>query len=60
MKTLRCKCAGCGAELAQLVNLWTQIGKTYYSPILDPEHGMNIITLGQSRIGDEMTLVADW
>lgn len=60
MESLICKCAGCDAELARSLNLWVQIGKNYYSPVVDPTGGFSIVTSGAVRIGEPGTIVGAW
>lgn len=42
------------------MNFWTQIGKSYVTPIVAPDESRAIITKGPTRVGDENTLVSGW
>lgn len=60
MEKLIGKCSQCSTELGRFVNLWTQIGKSYVTPIVTPDESRTIITKGPTRVGDENTLVSGW
>lgn len=60
MERLTCKCAQCKANLGQFINLWTKVGKSYYSPIIDPAETRGISAKGQTRSGEQNTLVEGW
>ncbi|PTB69908.1 hypothetical protein BBK36DRAFT_1166125 [Trichoderma citrinoviride] len=61
MDLVAVRCAKCDATLGTLVNLWTQIGKKYITPVAyveDKAEADNKITAtGAVRIGDAGTLV---
>ncbi|SPO04251.1 uncharacterized protein DNG_06934 [Cephalotrichum gorgonifer] len=58
METLTSKCSQCNLELGRFINLWTQIGKSYVTPIVTPGESRAITTKGPSRVGDQNTLVS--
>ena len=60
METLIGKCSQCDSELGRFINLWTQIGKSYVTPIVAPDERDTITTKGPTRVGDENTLVSGW
>ena len=64
MDLVAVRCAKCDATLGTLVNLWTQIGKKYITPVAyveDKAEADNKITAtGAVRIGDAGTLVEGW
>lgn len=60
METINICCRGCDNPLAQYTNLWTQIGKSYFSPIIDPLEGPVIESHGPLRFGEKGTLVEGW
>jgi hypothetical protein len=53
-------CTGCDVSVGEFANLWTQIGKSYFSPIVDPEHSPAIKSHGPLRSGEKGTLVEGW
>ncbi|KAK4127143.1 hypothetical protein N657DRAFT_661377 [Parathielavia appendiculata] len=57
METVFCECKKCGAPIGRFVNLWTQIGKSYFSPVVEPEDDLAIQYHGTIRIGEQGTLV---
>jgi hypothetical protein len=60
MEIITFTCKGCGSSIGNLTNLWTQIGKSYFSPIVDPHHGPDINPHGPLRSGEKGTLVEGW
>lgn len=60
MEKLIGKCSQCSSELGRFINLWTQIGKSYVTPVVAPEDIRAIATKGPTRVGDENTLVSGW
>ncbi|KAL2159264.1 hypothetical protein VTH06DRAFT_2699 [Thermothelomyces fergusii] len=59
METVFCECKTCDAPIGRLANLWTQIGKGYLSPVVEPEDDLAIQPRGAIRIGGRGTLVDD-
>ncbi|KAJ9130241.1 hypothetical protein NKR23_g12282 [Pleurostoma richardsiae] len=59
MERIRCCCKHCGFNLGELLNTWTQIGKSYYSPVLDPHVPLKVLVHGEVRTGDKQTLVGE-
>ncbi|KAI1075803.1 hypothetical protein F5B20DRAFT_373895 [Whalleya microplaca] len=57
MQQVACACMKCKRHLGELLNLWTQIGKSYISPIVPSETGLRITPSGSARLGDKQTLV---
>ena len=53
-------CRKCSATIGLFVNLWTQIGKSYFSPLIDPEDELAVRSEGAVRIGEQGTLVEEW
>jgi hypothetical protein len=60
METVFCECKKCDAPIGRFVNLWTQIGKSYFSPVVEPEDDLAIKCKGAVRIGERGTLVEEW
>lgn len=63
MDLVAVKCAKCDAKLGSLVNLWTQIGKKYITPVAYVEEkgdADKITATGAVRVGDAETLVEGW
>jgi hypothetical protein len=60
MERIGCNCKTCGARVGIFVNLWMQVGRSYFSPILDPQSDLSVIGQGDVRVGEQQTLVADW
>jgi hypothetical protein len=60
METINICCKSCDNLIAEFTNLWTQIGKSYFSPIIDPPHAPNIVSHGPVRSGEKGTLVEGW
>ncbi|KAM0330054.1 hypothetical protein ACHAQA_004225 [Verticillium albo-atrum] len=58
MEQIHCQCVSCDTLLAIFVNVWTQIGKGYCSPVVDAEYGDNLTVQGSKRDGEPGTLVA--
>ncbi|KAK1757724.1 hypothetical protein QBC47DRAFT_164319 [Echria macrotheca] len=56
MELVYCNCKKCESTIGLFVNLWTRIGKSYYSPIVDAE-GPLIRPDGEVRAGETGTLV---
>ncbi|KAH6604762.1 hypothetical protein Trco_006469 [Trichoderma cornu-damae] len=60
MDLVAMRCAKCDSKLGSLVNLWTQIGKKYITPVAYVEEkgeADKIAATGAVRIGDADTLV---
>ncbi|RFU75608.1 hypothetical protein TARUN_6668 [Trichoderma arundinaceum] len=60
MDLVAVRCAKCDSKLGSLVNLWTQIGKKYITPVAHAEENGDadkISATGAVRIGDADTLV---
>ncbi|KAL7932180.1 hypothetical protein V8C35DRAFT_281799 [Trichoderma chlorosporum] len=60
MELVAVRCAKCDSKLGNLVNLWTQIGKKYITPVAyveDKSDADQIAATGAVRIGDPDTLV---
>lgn len=60
MASLICRCSHCNTELGRFINLWTQIGKSYVTPIVAPDENRAVSAKGPTRIGDQDTLVYGW
>jgi len=60
MELVYCNCKNCNATVGLFLNLWTQIGKSYFSPIIDPDGELAITYSGAIRVGERGTLVAEW
>lgn len=60
METVDCNCARCGAKLGRFTNLWTQIGKSYFSPAVTSQEDPWVMSQGVTRIGEKGTLVDGW
>jgi hypothetical protein len=60
METVFCECKKCDAAIGRFANLWTQIGKSYFSPVMEPEDDLAVQYQGAVRIGEQGTLVAEW
>ncbi|KAH6627952.1 hypothetical protein F5144DRAFT_594073 [Chaetomium tenue] len=59
METVFCECKKCDAAIGRFANLWTQIGKSYFSPVMEPEDDLAVQYQGTVRIGEQGTLVAE-
>ncbi|KAK1449908.1 hypothetical protein CMEL01_07244 [Colletotrichum melonis] len=59
MEVIQCKCASCQAILATFFNLWTQIGKSYFSPTIEAQGNTQMIAKEPTRIGEAGYLVAE-
>ncbi|OIW35589.1 hypothetical protein CONLIGDRAFT_63525 [Coniochaeta ligniaria NRRL 30616] len=57
METVTFTCKTCDSSIGEFANLWTQIGKSYFSPIVDPQRGPDIRSHGPLRSGEKGTLV---
>lgn len=60
MELISCTCKACNVIIGDFANLWTQIGTSYYSPIVDPEPDVGIGSRGTVRFGEKGTLVEGW
>lgn len=61
MERIVCQCKKCGARLGEFVNLWTRIGKAYFSPVVSgPRDTWNLESHGEEREGEQSTLVEKW
>lgn len=60
METVFCECKKCGAPIGRFANLWTQIGKSYLSPAVEPEDALAARSHGEIRVGEQGTLVEEW
>ncbi|KAK3311199.1 uncharacterized protein B0T15DRAFT_507784 [Chaetomium strumarium] len=49
MESVFCECKECGALIGRFTNLWTQIGKDLFSPVLEPEGDLAIHCQGHDR-----------
>ncbi|OHE93621.1 hypothetical protein CORC01_11120 [Colletotrichum orchidophilum] len=58
MEVIQCKCTSCQTKLANFFNLWTQIGKSYFSPLIDAQGTTQMVAKEPTRIGEAETLVA--
>ncbi|KAL2132579.1 hypothetical protein VTI74DRAFT_3634 [Chaetomium olivicolor] len=59
METIFCECKKCDAPIGRFSNLWTQIGKSYFSPVVEPEDDLAVKCKGNVRIGERGTLVEE-
>ncbi|KAF4822771.1 hypothetical protein CGCSCA5_v002243 [Colletotrichum siamense] len=59
MDTVQCRCKNCQANLAKFANLWTQIGKSYFSPVLEAKGDVKTVDVEPIRKGEPQTLVAE-
>ncbi|KAK0733596.1 hypothetical protein B0T26DRAFT_669994 [Lasiosphaeria miniovina] len=59
METVLCSCKKCDAALGDFVNLWTQVGKSYFSPIVEPDYDIAVQSDGAVREGERGTLVEE-
>ncbi|OAA60965.1 hypothetical protein SPI_04989 [Niveomyces insectorum RCEF 264] len=57
METIQCICRHCQVPLGRFINLWTQIGKSYYSPLVAPDACLQVGVHGTPRVGEKATLV---
>ncbi|KAB5530292.1 hypothetical protein GE09DRAFT_387008 [Coniochaeta sp. 2T2.1] len=57
MEIITFNCKSCGGSIGDFANLWIQIGKSYFSPIVDPHHAPDIKPHGPLRAGEKGTLV---
>ena len=57
MDTLECTCSACGNVIGQFINLWVQIGKTYYSPVVQGYEPPALVPSGVVRQGSSGTLI---
>jgi hypothetical protein len=60
MEIISCICKGCDVVIGDFTNLWTQIGTSYYSPVVDAESNLGIESHGRARWGEQGTLVEGW
>ncbi|KAK5654769.1 hypothetical protein OQA88_6805 [Cercophora sp. LCS_1] len=59
MESVYCNCKKCDTTIGLFINLWTRIGKSYYSPIVDPDGELAVRPDGDTRIGETDTLVEE-
>ncbi|KAK1827208.1 hypothetical protein QBC39DRAFT_267529 [Podospora conica] len=59
MESVYCNCKQCSATIGLFVNLWTQIGKSYFSPVIAPDDSPAVLREGASRMGEKGTLVEE-
>ncbi|KAK4240616.1 hypothetical protein C8A03DRAFT_13060 [Achaetomium macrosporum] len=59
METVFCECKKCGAPIGRFANLWTQIGKSFFSPVLEPEDDLAIQPQGTVRVGKRGALLEE-
>ncbi|KAI3334768.1 hypothetical protein F4824DRAFT_490052 [Ustulina deusta] len=59
METVSIFCSGCDHRLGALLNLWTQIGKGYLSPVVQAEVALDISPEGAIQHGEKGTIVDD-
>ncbi|KAI1504355.1 hypothetical protein F5X99DRAFT_36806 [Biscogniauxia marginata] len=57
MEQVFCSCIKCNQRLSQFLNLWTKIGKSYISPIVQAEVPLNVVASGEVRLGEAQTVV---
>ncbi|KAI0817794.1 hypothetical protein GGR55DRAFT_40125 [Xylaria sp. FL0064] len=57
METVSISCSRCNHHLGALLNLWTQIGKGYISPIVQAELPLDMRTEGAIQRGEKGTIV---
>ncbi|TPX08776.1 uncharacterized protein E0L32_009716 [Thyridium curvatum] len=57
MDLVYCRCKSCGGRLGDFINLWTQIGKSYFAPLVEPRAELNVKLQGNVRVGEKNTLV---
>lgn len=60
METATAYCSQCEHRLGSLLNLWTQIGKKYISPVVQTALALDISSEGVIRQGDIGTVVDGW
>lgn len=60
MDLVYCRCRSCGGRLGDFINLWTQIGKSYFAPLVEPRAELNVKLQGNVRVGEKNTLVEAW
>jgi len=60
MDTILCSCKNCDSEIGEFANLWTQVGKSYVSPVIEPDEGPAVLCHGVVRVGERGTLVEEW
>lgn len=60
MEIVSFTCKECDDRIGEFANLWTQVGKSYFSPIVDAEHAPEIESHGPHRSGEKGTLVEGW
>lgn len=62
MDLVACKCAKCDTKLGSFINLWTQIGKRYLTPVAynNADESLRVTTAGEVRLGIADTLVNGW
>ena len=60
MEQVTCSCTKCGRDLGEFANIWTQIGKSYVSPVGGDDGNAKVENRGSVRVGDKETLVGDW
>ncbi|KAI2636136.1 hypothetical protein GGS21DRAFT_543051 [Xylaria nigripes] len=60
MESVVAYCSQCDHCLASLLNIWTQIGKSYVSPIIQGEDVFDIKPEGAIRQGENGTIVDSW
>ncbi len=62
MEHIVCTCKKCGYHWGELVNLWIQVGKSYVGPTIidDNTSKLDVIPIGDVRVGEEQTLVDGW
>ncbi|KAJ2972999.1 hypothetical protein NUW58_g9052 [Xylaria curta] len=60
METVSTYCSQCGHHLGTHLNLWTQIGKSYISPVIRSADDLDISPDGAVRQGEKGTIVDSW
>jgi len=60
MESVYGNCKKCDDTIGLFVNLWTRIGKSYFSPIVDPGNDVAVRLDGEIRVGERGTLVDEW
>ena len=53
-------CSQCHHGLGTLLNLWTQIGKSYISPVVYADAALDVRLDGAIQHGEKGTIVDNW
>ncbi|KAI2462830.1 hypothetical protein F4781DRAFT_168284 [Annulohypoxylon bovei var. microspora] len=57
MEKIACSCTKCKVYLGEFINQWIKIGKSYVSPVVEPEEISPIGPTGTARLGEKQTLI---